>query len=100
MITAALDVAATLPLTPGGLGLTSGAISFALTTQGVPLPAALAAGLVFHLVETLTSLGFAACVLPPAVRPGAAANLAPKLVAAGVTAALVIVGATALVDFA
>ncbi len=100
VITAALDVAATLPLTPGGLGLTSGAISFALTTQGVPLPAALAAGLVFHLVETLTSLGFAACVLPPAVRPGAAANLAPKLVAAGVTAALVIVGASALVDFA
>ncbi len=57
-ITAALDVAAAFPITPGGIGITSGAISLVLTSRGVGVATAVGARLVFHAVETATGLAF------------------------------------------
>ena len=62
-VTAALDVAALLPLTPGGIGITSGAVSVVLVTRGVGAANAVGAGLLFHAVETLASLAFVAVAL-------------------------------------
>lgn len=99
-ITAALDVAAALPISPGGVGITSGAVSVALASQGIGLATALAAGVVFHVVETAASLAFAGAVLPLASRPRLAARPALR-VAVAVAAVALIAGAAApsVLDF-
>jgi uncharacterized membrane protein YbhN (UPF0104 family) len=48
----ALALAGTLPLTPGGVGVTSGAVALALSAHGVPMTIALTTGIAFHAVET------------------------------------------------
>ena len=55
---AVVIVATALPLMPGNVGVTSGAIVLALHAQGVPVVSALAAGLVFHAVELLAGIVF------------------------------------------
>ena len=52
VIIPALDVAGLVPLTPGNVGFTSGAIAMALHAQGTSFTDALAAGIAFHAVET------------------------------------------------
>jgi uncharacterized membrane protein YbhN (UPF0104 family) len=54
----ALDVAGLLPITPGNIGITQGAIALALHAQGTPYGSALAAGLAFHAIETAVGLMF------------------------------------------
>jgi hypothetical protein len=56
IITAALDLATTIPLTPGNVGIASGAVALALQAKGVPLAPAVASGLAFHAVETAAGL--------------------------------------------
>jgi uncharacterized membrane protein YbhN (UPF0104 family) len=85
LVTIALDLAGAFPLTPGNLGIASGAIALALESRGIVLSQAVAAGLVFHALETcagvsfgLASLAFVARVRLPSwvsVRLGAAAGL-------------------------
>jgi uncharacterized membrane protein YbhN (UPF0104 family) len=58
IITAALDLATTIPLTPGNVGIASGAVAFALQAKGAPLATAVASGLAFHAVETAVGLTF------------------------------------------
>jgi uncharacterized membrane protein YbhN (UPF0104 family) len=58
VIILALDVAGLLPLTPGNIGLTQGAIALALHAQGTPTSSALAAGIAFHALETAVGLMF------------------------------------------
>jgi len=73
-IVLALDVAGLLPLTPGNIGVTQGAIAIALHAQGTPYGSALAAGIAFHAVETAVGLtiGIASVVwLAPYPSPGA-----------------------------
>jgi len=67
LIVPALQAATILPITPGNLGIASGAIAVALHSQGVAIDVALAAGIAFHAVETvvgvslgLVSIGFLA----------------------------------------
>jgi hypothetical protein len=48
----ALDLAGLFPVTPGNVGLTSGAIAVALRTHGIAFHDGLAAGIAFHAVET------------------------------------------------
>ena len=55
---AVVIVATALPLTPGNVGVTSGAIVLALHTQGVPVASAVAAGLVFHAAELVAGIVF------------------------------------------
>jgi uncharacterized membrane protein YbhN (UPF0104 family) len=52
MIVPALDLAGTMPLTPGNIGLTSGAVAMALRAHGVSMTTALTTGIAFHAVET------------------------------------------------
>jgi uncharacterized membrane protein YbhN (UPF0104 family) len=55
-VTAALAIAALMPITPGSIGITSGAVSLVLVQAGASLPTALAAGVLFHAVEAAVSV--------------------------------------------
>ena len=56
LVVAAVDVAAVLPVTPGNLGVAAAAAALVLGSAGVPAEAAIATGVAFSGVETLTSL--------------------------------------------
>jgi glycosyltransferase 2 family protein len=74
VIIPALDVAGLIPLTPGNIGITSGAIAIALQAQGTSFTNGLAAGIAFHAVETAVGLmfGIASLVwMAPYPSPGA-----------------------------
>jgi uncharacterized membrane protein YbhN (UPF0104 family) len=74
VILPALDLAGTVPLTPGSVGIGSGAVAVALASRGIGTTQALAVGLAIQGVETLVSvscgsLGIAYLVEPsPRVR--------------------------------
>ena len=84
VIVPAIELAKLLPITPGNVGLTSAAVAFALHAHGVPLEAAVAAGITLHAVETVVGLAFGAAgtlSLAPAFqrRPRPLAWLRPRL---------------------
>lgn len=56
IVVPALDLTSLVPLTPGNIGITSGAVAMALQAHGVGLTQALSTGIVFHGVETGVSL--------------------------------------------
>ncbi len=58
VVTAAVGLATSVPLTPGNIGITSGAVAFALEAKGIPLAGAVASGLAFHAVETAVGVTF------------------------------------------
>jgi hypothetical protein len=58
LVVPAIDLAGLVPITPGNIGLKSGAIALALQAQGVDLTTALSTGIAFHAVETLVGLSF------------------------------------------
>jgi hypothetical protein len=58
VIVPALDITSLVPLTPGNLGVTSGAIAVAFQAHGVSFTDGLAAGIAFHAVETAVGLTF------------------------------------------
>ena len=58
LMCAVVIVATALPLTPGNVGVTSGAIVLALHAQGTPVASAVAAGLVFHAAELVAGIVF------------------------------------------
>jgi len=58
VIVPTLELAALAPLTPGNVGVASGAITVALRSRGVALDSALALGIAVHAVEMLAGLGF------------------------------------------
>jgi uncharacterized membrane protein YbhN (UPF0104 family) len=55
-IVPALELASLLPLTPGNVGLASGAVALALQGRGIGATEALTAGIALHGVETLVGL--------------------------------------------
>jgi uncharacterized membrane protein YbhN (UPF0104 family) len=61
VVVLALDLAGTLPLTPGNLGVTSGAVALALQSRGIGMTTALTSGLAFHAAETAIGLLFGVC---------------------------------------
>ena len=60
LVVPALELAGIVPLTPANIGVAGGAAALAFHAHGVPLHAALAAGLALHAVETVTGLAFGA----------------------------------------
>lgn len=58
VIVPALDVAGLVPLTPGNVGITSGAVAVAFQAHGVSFTHGLAAGIAFHAIETAVGLMF------------------------------------------
>ncbi len=93
VIIPALDVAGLIPLTPGNIGITSGAIAIALQAQGTSFTNGLAAGIAFHAVETAVGLMFGiASLVWMAPYPSPAARRIALLAGAG-SWALAIAGA-------
>lgn len=93
LIVPLLDVAGMFPLTPGNVGITSGAVAVAFETHGVSFTHALAAGIAFHAVETAVGIavGLGSLVwLAPYPSPGVRRI---ALVSAGVSASLAVAGA-------
>jgi uncharacterized membrane protein YbhN (UPF0104 family) len=58
VIVPALDVASIIPITPGNVGVTSGAIAMALHAHGTSFTNGLAAGIAFHAIETAVGIMF------------------------------------------
>jgi phosphatidylinositol alpha-mannosyltransferase len=58
LVVPALDLSGAMPLTPGNVGLTSGAVAMALRAHGVGLTTALTTGIAFHAVETAAGVAF------------------------------------------
>lgn len=56
LVVPALELAGIVPLTPANVGVAGGAAAVAFHAQGVPMHAALAAGLGIHAVETVAGL--------------------------------------------
>ena len=70
LVTAALIPAGAFPITPGSVGITSGAISLVLAQHGIAMPTALAAGVLFHGVESAVSVTIGLLGAPFVLRPG------------------------------
>jgi uncharacterized membrane protein YbhN (UPF0104 family) len=70
LMSAALILAAAVPITPGSIGITSGAVSLILAQRGVPMPTALAAGVLFHALESAVSVSCGLVATPFVLRPG------------------------------
>jgi uncharacterized membrane protein YbhN (UPF0104 family) len=58
VIAPALELAGLLPLTPGNLGITSGAVAVALRAHGIDLASALSVGIALHAVEAAAGVAF------------------------------------------
>ncbi len=95
LLTAAvIGIVSGFPLTPGNVGVTSGAIALALHGEGVALPTAIAAGVAYHAVETAVGLSFggaSALLLGSMTAPA----LSRRLVLSGCAAAACLVVAIA-----
>jgi len=57
VICPALDLAGSIPLTPGNVGIASGAVAVALQSRGIGVTQALGVGIAIQALETLVSLG-------------------------------------------
>jgi hypothetical protein len=56
LILPALDVASAFPITPGGIGIGSGAVAVALSGRGIAMPQALGTGFAMQALETLVGI--------------------------------------------
>jgi len=94
VIVPTLQLATTFPLTPGNIGIATGAVALALQTRGVGVDRALATGIAYHAAETLVGVGFgAASALALIELP----QLARRLAAAAATAVVAVgLGVTVL----
>jgi uncharacterized membrane protein YbhN (UPF0104 family) len=97
VIVPALELASLLPLTPGNVGIASGAVTLALQLTGTDLSKALSIGIGLHAVEMTAGLGFGATSAlyllgsrsAQARRLGTAVAGAAALGAAAIAAALI-----------
>jgi uncharacterized membrane protein YbhN (UPF0104 family) len=89
----ALELTGLVPLTPGNVGITSGAVAVVFHAHGTSFAAALAGGIAFHAVETAVGIAFglgSLAWLAPYPTPGVRRI---ALVAAGASASLAVAGA-------
>jgi uncharacterized membrane protein YbhN (UPF0104 family) len=101
LVVPALDLSGMMPLTPGNVGLASGAVAMALRAHGVGLTTALTTGIAFHAVETAAGIVFGlASALFLAPFPSTAARRRTTLAVGTAACALAVgaFGATVLVD--
>jgi uncharacterized membrane protein YbhN (UPF0104 family) len=93
LVVPALELSGAMPLTPGNVGLTSGAVAMALRAHGVGLTTALTTGIAFHAVETVAGIVFglaSVLFLAPFSSTGARRR---AMLAAGTASCAVLVGA-------
>jgi uncharacterized membrane protein YbhN (UPF0104 family) len=93
IIVPALDLASVIPLTPGNLGVASGAIAMALGSRGVGMTQALAAGLALHAVETATGILFGTGSVLALTQRDADGERRWAVAAAGLAGCVALVGA-------
>jgi len=101
LVVPALDLSGTMPLTPGNVGFTSGAVAMALRAQGVGMTTALTTGIAFHAVETCAGVVFglaSALFLAPFPSAVARRRTTLALAAAASAALMAAFGATVVVD--
>jgi hypothetical protein len=101
LVVPALDLSGTMPLTPGNVGITSGAVAMALRAQGVGLTTALTTGIAFHAVETCAGVIFglaSAVFLAPFPSAVARRRTTFALSAAAFAGFVAAFGATVVVD--
>jgi uncharacterized membrane protein YbhN (UPF0104 family) len=101
LIVPALDLSGAMPLTPGNVGLTSGAVAMALRAHGVGMTTALATGIAFHAVETVAGIIFglaSALFLAPFSSTGARRRTMLTAGAAASAVMAAVFGATVLVN--
>jgi uncharacterized membrane protein YbhN (UPF0104 family) len=93
VIVPALDAASLLPIGPGGLGLSSGAVALALKGIGVGVTTALTVGIAYHAIEAAAGIvfGLSGGLVLAAERRPYARDAAVALV--GVAVAIAIAGA-------
>jgi uncharacterized membrane protein YbhN (UPF0104 family) len=98
VILPALDVAGAIPLTPGSIGIGSGAVAVVLASRGIGMTQAIAVGLAIQGVETIVSLSCGATGLAYLLRPNERARrIATRTALVGASVALAaLVGATVL----
>src|SRR5581483_3783720 len=93
VICPALDLAGSVPLTPGNVGIASGAVAVALQSRGIGVTQALGVGIAIQALETLVSLTAGTVGLLSFAAPGSLVARAPlRLAVAGPA----VVGAFAL----
>jgi hypothetical protein len=93
LILPALDVSGLLPLTPGNIGIASGAIALAFRAHGIPFNHGLAVGITFQALETAVGLtiGIASVLwLAPHPRPLRRIALASAVLGSAVGAAVLV----------
>jgi uncharacterized membrane protein YbhN (UPF0104 family) len=89
VILPALDLAGAIPLTPGSIGVGSGAVVVALASRGIGMTQALAVGLAIQGVETIVSIGCGTTGIVYLLQPGERARrIALGAAAVGASAAL------------
>ena len=76
-----LDLAGIVPITPGGVGIATGAVAMALASRGISASQALGVGIAMQGVETLVSLVVGGLGTLYLIRPndGVSSTLDPRL---------------------
>jgi uncharacterized membrane protein YbhN (UPF0104 family) len=98
LVVPAVELASFLPLTPANIGVAAAAVVFALRTQGIEGDVAIAMGIAFNAVETLSSLAFGAA--GGLYLATGSERVRPRLAAfAGATACAALAGAFSLTVF-
>jgi uncharacterized membrane protein YbhN (UPF0104 family) len=91
LILPALDLAGAFPLTPGAVGIGSGAVAGALATRGIPMSDALATGIGIQGIETLVSVAAGSSGVLYLAAPGAAVRRwTARVAVVGAAAALAV----------
>ena len=101
LVVPALDLSGLMPLTPGNVGLTSGAVAMALRAHGVGITTALTTGIAFHAVETAAGIAFglaSALFLAPFSSDATRRRTVLALGTAGCVVLAAAFGATVLAD--
>jgi uncharacterized membrane protein YbhN (UPF0104 family) len=99
VILPALDVAGAIPLTPGSIGIGSGAVVVVLASRGIGMTQALAVGLAIQAVETVVSVSCGSVGLAYLLRPSERARrIAGRVALVGAAAALAAFLGVAMLD--
>lgn len=98
VILPALDVVGAIPITPGSVGVGSGAVAVVLASRGIGMTQALAAGLAIQGVETVVSVSAGTLGLAYLLRDNARVRvIATRVAIVGASAALAAVVGLAVV---
>jgi uncharacterized membrane protein YbhN (UPF0104 family) len=100
VICPALDLAGAVPLTPGNLGVASGAVAVALQSRGIGVTQALAVGIAIQALETAVSLAAGTGGALYLARPSRlAGRWAVRIAAVGLTGGLAALLGSFVLDF-